>query len=91
MLNEALSVEPAPVTRVYVKVLPLSLPRSDEAPGGLAFVLLLLTGGSDEAIAEAAGIAEEAIRPVAVQSAPEPAPAVAEEEERSLEVKVRSV
>ncbi|MFL5367300.1 MAG: chemotaxis protein CheA, partial [Myxococcales bacterium] len=64
-----------------VKVLPLSRPRSDEVPGGLAFVLVLLTGGSDEAIAEAAGIPKEEVLPVAVQSAPQPAPAFGEEDE----------
>ncbi|MFL5436887.1 MAG: chemotaxis protein CheA [Myxococcales bacterium] len=64
-----------------VKVLPLSRPRSEEVPGGLAFVLVLLTGGSDEAIAEAAGIPKEEVLPVAVQSAPQPAPAFGEEDE----------
>ncbi|MFL5395651.1 MAG: chemotaxis protein CheA [Myxococcales bacterium] len=64
-----------------VKVLPLSRPRSDEVPGGLAFVLVLLTGGSDEAIAEAAGIPKEEVLPVAVQSAPQPAPGFGEEDE----------
>ncbi|MFL5428869.1 MAG: chemotaxis protein CheA [Myxococcales bacterium] len=64
-----------------VKVLPLSRPRSDEVPGGLAFVLVLLTGGSDEAVAEAAGIPKEEVLPVAVQSAPQPAPAFGEEDE----------
>ncbi|HZX66782.1 MAG TPA: chemotaxis protein CheW, partial [Myxococcales bacterium] len=64
-----------------VKVLPLSRPRSEEAPGGLAFVLVLLTGGSDEAIAEAAGIPKEEVLPVAVQSAPQPAPAFGDEDE----------
>ena len=37
-----------------VKVLPVSVPRTDETPGGLKFTLLLLTTASDEAIAEAA-------------------------------------
>ncbi|MFL5293823.1 MAG: chemotaxis protein CheA [Myxococcales bacterium] len=64
-----------------VKVLPLSRPRSEEVPGGLAFVLVLLTGGSDEAIAEAAGIPKEEVLPVAVQSAPQPAPGFGEEDE----------
>ncbi|MFL5249205.1 MAG: chemotaxis protein CheA [Myxococcales bacterium] len=64
-----------------VKVLPLSRPRSDEVPGGLAFVLVLLTGGSDEAVAEAAGIPKEEVLPVAVQSAPQPAPGFGEEDE----------
>jgi two-component system chemotaxis sensor kinase CheA len=64
-----------------VKVLPLSRPRSEEVPGGLAFVLVLLTGGSDEAIAEAAGIPKEEVLAVAVQSAPQPAPAFGDEDE----------
>lgn len=37
-----------------VKVLPVSVPRTDETPGGLKFTLLLLTTVSDAAIAEAA-------------------------------------
>jgi two-component system chemotaxis sensor kinase CheA len=62
-----------------VKVLPVSRPRSDDAPGGLAFILLLLTEASEEQVAEAAGVAKEAIVPLVVQSAE--APAAAEEEE----------
>ena len=36
-----------------VKVVPVSIQRSAEAPGGLSFALLLLTAASDAAIAEA--------------------------------------
>jgi len=70
-----------------VKVLPVSRPRSEEAPGGLAFVLLLLTDAQDEAIAEAAGLAKEALVPLVVESAP--APALPEEEEIPAEVSQR--
>lgn len=38
-----------------VKVVPVSIPRSAEAPGGLSFALLLLTSATDMAIAEAVG------------------------------------
>jgi two-component system chemotaxis sensor kinase CheA len=39
-----------------VKVLPLARPPSDDAPGGLAFALLLVTAAGDEEIATALGI-----------------------------------
>jgi two-component system chemotaxis sensor kinase CheA len=38
-----------------VKVLPRTVPASEEAPGGLSFVLLLLTASSDEVLAAAVG------------------------------------
>ena len=72
-----------------VKVLPVSRPRSEEAPGGLAFVLLLLTDAQDEVIAEAAGLAQEALVPLVVESAQ--APALPEEEEIPAEVQRRTV
>jgi two-component system, chemotaxis family, sensor kinase CheA len=37
-----------------VKVVPVSLPRSEEAPGGLKFTLLFVTAANDEAIEAAA-------------------------------------
>ena len=37
-----------------VKVVPLSRPRSDDAPGGLAFAILLLSNADDGALADAA-------------------------------------
>ena len=39
-----------------VKVVPLSIPRSSEGPGGIKFVLLLVTSSPDEAIAAAVGV-----------------------------------
>jgi len=39
-----------------VRVLPRAVPPSPEAPGGLCFVLILLTNSSDEVIAEAVGL-----------------------------------
>jgi two-component system chemotaxis sensor kinase CheA len=39
-----------------VKVIPLAVPASEEAPGGLAFALLLVTAAGDEEIASALGI-----------------------------------
>ncbi len=47
-----------------VKILPLSLPRSEEAPGGLAFALLVLTTATEEAIAAAASITPAALQPL---------------------------
>ena len=47
-----------------VRVLPRAVPMSSEAPGGLCFVLLLLTRSSDEAIAQAAGISAESLHSI---------------------------
>ena len=38
-----------------VKVVPQSVPATDDAPGGLAFALIVLTASDDAAIAEAGG------------------------------------
>ena len=54
-----------------VRVLPRSVPVSPDAPGGLCFVLLLLTNTSDEALALAAGLEPGAftrIQPSAVDA-----------------------
>nr|WP_153819131.1 chemotaxis protein CheW [Polyangium spumosum] len=45
-----------------VKVLPLSVPKTEEAPGGLAFALLVLTDASDEKVAEAAATTPENVQ-----------------------------
>ncbi|WP_437310191.1 chemotaxis protein CheA [Sorangium sp. So ce388] len=64
-----------------VKVVPLSVPATDKAPGGIAFALLVLTSAPDEELARAA--AADAVRPLTV--AP-PAPlAVAELPEQELD------
>ncbi|WP_437940917.1 chemotaxis protein CheA [Sorangium sp. So ce341] len=47
-----------------VKVVPLSVPASDRAPGGIAFALLVLTSAPDEEIARAAGA--DGVRPLTV-------------------------
>lgn len=44
-----------------VKVVPLSVPPSDLAPGGLAFVILLVSDAAREAIADAVGIEPAAV------------------------------
>jgi two-component system, chemotaxis family, sensor kinase CheA len=44
-----------------VKVIPRSLPKSETAPGGLAFTLLVLSDVADKALAEAAYVAADAI------------------------------
>jgi two-component system, chemotaxis family, sensor kinase CheA len=56
-----------------VKIVPLSLPQSPAAPGGLTFVLLLLTTASDEAIAAATATTPHELSPLAprVESATE--------------------
>ncbi len=48
-----------------VRVLPRAVPQSAEAPGGLSFVLLLLTDASDEAIERAVGIPVTALSSIA--------------------------
>ncbi|HTN85450.1 MAG TPA: ATP-binding protein, partial [Sorangium sp.] len=64
-----------------VKVVPLSVPATDKAPGGIAFALLVLTSAPDEELARAA--AADVVRPLTV--AP-PAPlAVAELPEQELD------
>ncbi|MDI1429117.1 chemotaxis protein CheA [Polyangium sorediatum] len=45
-----------------VKVVPLSIPASDTAPGGLAFALLVLTDATNEALAAAAATQPEHVQ-----------------------------
>ncbi len=47
-----------------VKVIPLSVPANDHAPGGLAFVLLVVTSGSRSDIATAVGVDVDAVVPL---------------------------
>ncbi|WP_373045261.1 chemotaxis protein CheA [Vulgatibacter sp.] len=54
-----------------VKVVPLSRPATPEAPGGLAFALLVVTDADDEALAAAAGA--EGVVPLRGE-APQPVP-----------------
>ncbi|WP_437513831.1 chemotaxis protein CheA [Sorangium sp. So ce1099] len=63
-----------------VKVVPLSVPATDRAPGGIAFALLVLTSASDEELARAA--AADVVRPLTVAPAPL---AVAELPEQELD------
>lgn len=55
-----------------VRVLPRAVPVSSDAPGGLCFVLILLTRSSNEAIADGAGLNRESLFSI-VRPAPEPA------------------
>ncbi len=56
-----------------VRVLPRSVPATAEAPGGLCFVLLLLTRASDDAIEKAVGLPASALHAIAREiAAPEP-------------------
>jgi two-component system, chemotaxis family, sensor kinase CheA len=47
-----------------VRVLPRSVPVSDESPGGLTFVLILLSQAPDEPIAEALGVDRTSLRSI---------------------------
>jgi two-component system chemotaxis sensor kinase CheA len=53
-----------------VRVLPRAVPVTPEAPGGLSFVLLLLTRASDEQLAQAVGLAASAFQSISRQAAP---------------------
>ena len=53
-----------------VKVVPISVPATDDAPGALTFALLVLTSASDEELANAAGVAPESLQPLARQAGP---------------------
>jgi two-component system chemotaxis sensor kinase CheA len=45
-----------------IKVVPVSVPRTEDAPGGLSFALLLLTSASDDELGAAVGVGPESIR-----------------------------
>lgn len=55
-----------------VRVVPRAVPRDDDAPGGLAFVLFVLHAGDEAALAAAAGVEPSAV--VALTPAAPPAP-----------------
>jgi len=55
-----------------VKVIPLAVPKSEQAPGGLAFALLLVTDASDEDLARAAALDATTFRGIALERASEP-------------------
>ena len=73
-----------------VKVVPQSLPPSDASPGGLAFALILLTRGSDAAVAEAAAATTETIVPITLL-APASEALPVEEEGQDDELRNRGV
>jgi two-component system, chemotaxis family, sensor kinase CheA len=52
-----------------VKVVPVAVPPTEEAPGALSFAILLLTSASDEEIANAVGISPESVK-IVVPAAP---------------------
>ena len=56
-----------------VRVLPRAVAVTDAAPGGLCFVLILLSLASDEVIASAVGLATASLQSI-VRSRPEPPP-----------------
>jgi two-component system chemotaxis sensor kinase CheA len=47
-----------------VRVLPIASPPSASAPGGLVFVVILLTDATDEGVAEAAGVTRDDVREI---------------------------
>jgi two-component system, chemotaxis family, sensor kinase CheA len=55
-----------------VKVFPVSLPPSAEAPVGLAFILLLVTTATDEELAHIAGVVVSAIATIGLTRRPAP-------------------
>jgi len=55
-----------------VRVLPRAVPASPDAPGGLCFVLLLLTEATDDAIAKTVGIAAASLCDIAKKRAERP-------------------
>lgn len=60
-----------------VRVLPRAVPASEQAPGGLSFVLLLLTRDTDASVASAIGVEPATLRALCSSAAPlEPPPAV---------------
>jgi two-component system, chemotaxis family, sensor kinase CheA len=64
-----------------VKVIPLSVPANEHAPGGLAFVLLVVTSKSREDIATAVGIDAAALEELGPPTALIAEPVVADEPE----------
>jgi two-component system, chemotaxis family, sensor kinase CheA len=48
-----------------VKVVPVAVPATEDAPGALTFALLVLTSASDEELANAVGVAPSAVQPLA--------------------------
>jgi len=59
-----------------VRVLPRAVPVTEAAPGGLCFVLILLSLASDEVIASAVGLASTSLQSI-VRSRAEPPPELA--------------
>jgi two-component system chemotaxis sensor kinase CheA len=53
-----------------VKVIPRAVPATAEAPGGLSFILLVLTTAPDETLATAAGTAPSALTSIPIAVAP---------------------
>ncbi|HEX6242210.1 MAG TPA: chemotaxis protein CheW, partial [Polyangiales bacterium] len=51
-----------------VKVVPSSIPKSADSPGGLQFSLLVLTGADDSALAAAAELDPSTLLPIAIEA-----------------------
>jgi two-component system chemotaxis sensor kinase CheA len=83
--------EAAATVAEIVKILPRTVPTSEAAPGGLAFALILLTEGTDAAIAAATGAAAEAFSPVVLTTSASPLDSVREEDSQDDELQHRGV
>jgi two-component system chemotaxis sensor kinase CheA len=64
-----------------VRVLPRSVPVSDESPGGLSFALILSTEAPDEQVAAAVGVTLDRLRPILAPQLPARAAAAFDEQE----------
>jgi two-component system chemotaxis sensor kinase CheA len=61
-----------------VKVIPMSMPKTEQAPGALAFILLVLSDASPELLAAAAYMRPEELRVIEIEAEPEQAPGLSE-------------
>jgi two-component system chemotaxis sensor kinase CheA len=79
-----------------VKVVPVSVPATEDSPGGLSFAILLLSSASDDDLANAVGIAPEELRilvspPPGETAAPAASLLVEEDEGREPSVQRRNI
>jgi two-component system chemotaxis sensor kinase CheA len=79
------------VVAEIVKVLPQSVPASENAPGGLAFALILLTAAPDAEVAEATAAALDTLIPVVLESAPISAEEAADDDSDQADLQRRGV
>jgi two-component system, chemotaxis family, sensor kinase CheA len=73
-----------------VKVLPVAVPKSELAPGAIAFLLLVLSEGSPEQLAEAAFVSTAELGSIEVLAAPGATEPSAEPEDELADVPLRT-